>query len=163
MSFIFSSLCVVFLILDQLHGLESIQHLKKVGRVYILALFSILGVKHSVFPPSITIWDTVLFWFVLFSLGVLASRLSFVHNFLRPFIKNKSWIFSCIFLCVGFPGGSAIKNPPAMQKSRVWSLGWKDTLRRKWQPTPVFLPGEAHGQWSLVCYSPWGQKELDTA
>ena len=34
--------------------------------------------------------------------------------------------------------------------------------RRKWQPTPVFLPGEFHGQWSLVGYSPWGQKELDT-
>ena len=27
--------------------------------------------------------------------------------------------------------------------------------RRKWQPTPVFLPGDSHGQRSLVCYSPW--------
>ena len=26
--------------------------------------------------------------------------------------------------------------------------------RRKWQPTPVFLPGESHGQWGLVSYSP---------
>ena len=33
---------------------------------------------------------------------------------------------------------------------------------RKWQPTPVFLPGESHGQRSLVGYSPWGRKELDT-
>ena len=33
--------------------------------------------------------------------------------------------------------------------------------RRKWQPTPVFLPGEPHGQRSLVGYSPWGRKELD--
>ena len=31
----------------------------------------------------------------------------------------------------------------------------------KWQPTPVFLPGECHGQRSLVGYSPWGHKELD--
>ena len=30
---------------------------------------------------------------------------------------------------------------------------------RKWQPTPVFLPGESHGQRSLVVYSPWGLKE----
>ena len=30
--------------------------------------------------------------------------------------------------------------------------------RRKWQPTPVFLPGKSHGQRSLVGYSPWGQK-----
>ena len=35
--------------------------------------------------------------------------------------------------------------------------------RRKWQPTPVFLPGESHGQRSLVGYSPWGRKESDTA
>ena len=34
--------------------------------------------------------------------------------------------------------------------------------RRKWQPTPVFLPGESHGQRSLAGYSPWGRKELDT-
>ena len=33
--------------------------------------------------------------------------------------------------------------------------------RREWQPTPVFLPGEFHGQKSLEGYSPWGHKELD--
>ena len=34
--------------------------------------------------------------------------------------------------------------------------------RRKWQPTPVFLPGESHGQRSLAGDSPWGHKESDT-
>ena len=34
--------------------------------------------------------------------------------------------------------------------------------RRKWQSTPVFLPGVFHGQKSLVGYSPWGHKESDT-
>ena len=34
--------------------------------------------------------------------------------------------------------------------------------RRKWQPTPVFLPGKSYGQRSLEGYSPWGRKELDT-
>ena len=29
---------------------------------------------------------------------------------------------------------------------------------RKWQPTPVFLPGESHGQRTLVSYSPWGRE-----
>ena len=38
-------------------------------------------------------------------------------------------------------------------------LSWS----RKWQPTPVFLPGKSHGQRSLVGYSPWGRKESDTA
>ena len=33
--------------------------------------------------------------------------------------------------------------------------------RRKWQPTPVLLPGESHGGRSLVGYSPWGRKESD--
>ena len=33
--------------------------------------------------------------------------------------------------------------------------------RRKWQPTPIFLPGESHGQRSLAGYSPWGCKESD--
>jgi len=34
--------------------------------------------------------------------------------------------------------------------------------RRKWQPTPVFLPGKSHGWRSLAGYSPWGRKESDT-
>ena len=34
--------------------------------------------------------------------------------------------------------------------------------RRKWQPTPVFLPGESRGQRSLVGCSPWGRTESDT-
>ena len=34
--------------------------------------------------------------------------------------------------------------------------------RRKWQPTPVFLPGESHERRSLVGYGPRGRKELDT-
>ena len=34
--------------------------------------------------------------------------------------------------------------------------------RRKWQPTPVFLPRKSHGERSLADYSPWGHKESDT-
>ena len=34
--------------------------------------------------------------------------------------------------------------------------------RRKWQPTPVLLPGKSNGWKSLVGYSPWGHKESDT-
>ena len=156
---------------------------------------------------------------------------------------------------MGFLGGSVVKNPPAMQETWVWSLGWKDTLememethssilawkipwteepgrleskkdckeldkteplsihsssvasticfwvyfmqgfpggangkepacqctrckrcgfnpwvgkipwRKAWQPIPAFLPGESHGQRSLVGYSPWGLKDrwLSTA
>ena len=64
---------------------------------------------------------------------------------------------------VDFPGGSEVKNLPAMQDTWVQSLVWeKIPWRRKWWPTPVFLPGESHGQRSLAGYSPWGCKESDT-
>ena len=39
----------------------------------------------------------------------------------------------------------------------VGKIPWK----RKWQPTPVFLPGKSHEQRSLAGYSPWGHRELD--
>ena len=55
-----------------------------------------------------------------------------------------------------------VKNLPAMWETWVPSLGWEGPLRREWLPTAVFLPGEFHGQRSLVGYSPWGCKELDT-
>ena len=48
-----------------------------------------------------------------------------------------------------------------MWETSVWSLGQEDPWRRKWLPTPVFLPGEFRGQRSLVGYSPWGHKESD--
>ena len=35
--------------------------------------------------------------------------------------------------------------------------------RRKWPPTPVFLPGKLHGQRNLAGSSPWGRREPDTA
>ena len=61
---------------------------------------------------------------------------------------------------MGFPGGSVVMNPPAKHEFDLW-VG-KVPWRRKWQPTPVFLPGKSHGQRNLVGYSPWGHKELDT-
>ena len=41
--------------------------------------------------------------------------------------------------------------------SQLGSFSW----RREWKPTPVFLPGESHGQWSLVGYSSWDRKVLN--
>ena len=54
-----------------------------------------------------------------------------------------------------------VRNPPAIQETRVWSLGREDPWRRAWQPTPVFLPGESPGQRSLADYGLWGCKESD--
>ena len=64
---------------------------------------------------------------------------------------------------MGFPGGSAVKNLPANARDMgsIPGLG-KFPWSRKWQPTPVSLPGKSHGQRSLVDYNLWGLKELDT-
>ena len=45
----------------------------------------------------------------------------------------------------------------------VRSLVGKRPSRKKWQATPVFLPGKSHGERSLAGYSPWGHKESDTS
>ena len=60
----------------------------------------------------------------------------------------------------GFPGGIVVKNPCQCRRHgfnpRVRKISW----RRKWQPTPVFLPGKFLRQRSLSGYSPSGHKEL---
>ena len=68
-------------------------------------------------------------------------------NKLTPIIDN------------GFPGGSVVKNLQSVCPCRrhgfhpwVGKIPW----RRKWQPTPVLLPGKSHEQRSLAGYSPWG-------
>ena len=55
-----------------------------------------------------------------------------------------------------------VKHMPAIQENWVRSLSQEDPLENEMEPTPVFLPGEPHGQRSLVVYSPRGCKELDT-
>ena len=68
-----------------------------------------------------------------------------------------------------FPGVLVVKNPPGnggdvRDVSRCAFDPWvrKIPWRRAWQPTPVFLPGEFHGQGRLESYSPRGRKELNT-
>ena len=61
-----------------------------------------------------------------------------------------------------FPGGSDGKESAC----NVGDLGLVSGLgkilwRKKWQPTPVFLPGEFHRQRSLSCFSPLGCKDLN--
>ena len=57
---------------------------------------------------------------------------------------------------MNFPVAYIAKNLLAMQETWVRSLSEEDPLEKGMQPTPVFLPGEFHGQRSLVGYSPWG-------
>ena len=70
---------------------------------------------------------------------------------------------SCLAV-TGFPGDAVVKNPPANAGDARGFDPWvrKILWKRKWQPTPVFLPGKSPKQRSLAGYSPWDSKELDT-
>ena len=69
------------------------------------------------------------------------------------------------YIYMGFSGGTSGKEPSYQcrryEKRRFDPWVKKIPWRRKWQPTPVFLSGEPHGQRIMVGYSPWGRKELD--
>ena len=69
-------------------------------------------------------------------------------------------------LLSGYIGASlvaqSVKILPAKCRrcKRFWFDPWvgKIPWRRKWQPTPVFLPGKSHGQRNMAGYRPWGPK-----
>ena len=98
------------------------------------------------------------------------SRQSFSDTCLFPLpavttLVRDIRIFCPCFL-MGFPSGTGGKEHTCQcrrQKRHRFSL-WvgKIPWSRKWQLTPVFLPGKFHGQRSLVGYSQWGHKESDT-
>jgi len=80
--------------------------------------------------------------------------------------KNRDRVLTGITTMCGLPrwlSGQA----SACQCRRLKRCGFDSWVRkipwsRKWQPIPVFLPEKFHRQRSLVCYSPWGCKEVDT-
>ena len=75
---------------------------------------------------------------------------------------NVIHIYICLPIDIGLPGGSVVKNMPAVQQMQDQSWVRKIPWRKKWQPksTPVFLPGRSRGQGNLVNYSPWGCKRV---
>ena len=61
---------------------------------------------------------------------------------------------------LGTLSGSVVKNPPANAGALglIPGLG-RSPGRKKWQPTPIFLPGKSHAQRNLAGHSPWSHKE----
>ena len=83
------------------------------------------------------------------------------HSLDDILVDTKLYIFS--LLCSNFPFLSILGASRVAQ----WRHGFdpwvgKMPWRRKWQPTPVILPGKSQEQRSLAGYSPWGRKEWDT-
>ena len=98
---------------------------------------------------------------VLGSLSTTFQRTVVECRFLFAYLFNRS-----PGLMRTFPGGSAVKNLPEMQKmqqtSLVGYLAQEDTSRRAWRPIAEFPSGESNGQRRLAGPSPSGRKELDT-
>ena len=69
----------------------------------------------------------------------------------------------CIYKAYMAAAGAFCKvlGNPSASAGDARDMGWIP-WRRKWQPTPVFLPGKFYGQRRLAGYSPWGRKQLDT-
>ena len=134
-------------------------------------------------PPSFTTGKSPFVVFYLMSLGTVNLNIvtdrnnqtfsGVVQTPTRNTFKSEHWkevekqtlkkiVFSSekYFLYTVENGCSSGKNPPAnVGRHKRHRL---DPLEKKWQATPVFLPGEPHVQRRLAGYSPWGCKETDT-
>ena len=75
-------------------------------------------------------------------------------------------LFTHLFVYLSFPGGAngkeSICQSRRYKRCRFDPCVGKIPWRRKWQPTPVLLPGKSHGQRSMVGYHPWGRRKSDT-
>ena len=87
-------------------------------------------------------------------------EVQFIYLFIFFFRRSvyAGWLYMTIY--GGFPGGSSGKESAAMRETWVQPLGQEDPLE-KGMATPVFLPGEFHGQRRLARYSLWGRKMSD--
>ena len=94
--------------------------------------------------------------FGLVSLLLVLFLLSLFFLFLQ---ELNTFIWNIVIWARGFPHSSVGKKIcPQCRRPGFYSSVGKIPWRRKWQPTPVFLPGDSHGQRSLAGYCPWGRK-----
>ena len=89
----------------------------------------------------------------------LLSRLHLIRRGIQIVVARTLWVLigTTTSTIGNSPGGSDGKESACNAGDLVREIPW----RRKWQPTPVFLPGEFLGQRSLMGYSPWGHKDSD--
>ena len=121
--------------------------------------------KHQFF---IIFMQFCIMWSNLFFSYALKSWYYFKILYFSLFLSNYSMNISLIVKSLMLLGFAFVFGLPwrligkesACQCTRCGFDPWvgKILQRRKWQPTPVFLPGKSHGQRSLADYSPWGHK-----
>ena len=108
-----------------------------------------------------------IWWRFLFACLFLLENNCFTMLFCFCYTTvNQPYVCVCPFTFEGVLSAplviQIVKNLPAMQGTWVQSWVGKIPWRKEWLPTPVFLPGEFHGQRSLLRNRPWGCKESDT-
>ena len=110
----------------------------------------------------------VRFWQTAFCLGKFGDLVAVLAINVKGFLCRNlvSLTRKSPTTWVDFPGGTngkeAICQCRRCRRLRFYPSVGKMPWRRAWQPTPVFLPGDSHGQKRLVGYSPWGCTESDT-
>ena len=98
-------------------------------------------------------------------LSPLESRQMILFKSEQITSKNSKEAHDCIYNCGKvYKSKNTVDSRVCLQCRRLRVDPWvrKIPWRREWQPTPVFLPGEFHGQRRLVGCSSWGHMELDT-
>ena len=109
------------------------------------------------FWETTTLFSTVAAPFYIPTNSVLGSNIS-TH------ICYSCCCYLMVVILMGedFPVPQTVKNMPAMQETRVWSLGWEDPLEKGMAIHSSILAWRIPLQRSLVGYSSWGVKESDT-
>ena len=110
---------------------------------------------------SILAWRIIRFtrgawWATLHGITKDQTRLSDWHFFTFEYTHTHTHTHTATLVA------QTVKSLPTVQETQVWSLSPEGPRRRKWQPTPVFLPGESQGQRSLMGCRLWGCTESDT-
>ena len=137
------------------------QYKKKEARIYKgISYFLILGLPHYL------VWVcnlSIIFGInVLFQIPSIANNQSGLHFPVQTLTLTYSVI--AILVAVMLPMWLSEKESSCqcrgLRRRGFYLCVGKIPWRRKWQPTPVFLPGKSHGRRSLVGYSPWGSQRV---
>ena len=112
----------------------------------------------GVWEQSAWVWNCFIFiaWVHLHNFSpIICTHITII------LIRREKWNILCsMYQFKGFSWWLSGKEPACKCRSGFKSWVKKIPWRRKWQPTPVFLPGKSHGQRRLVGHSPWGRKRV---
>ena len=118
--------------------------------------------KASILLAQPSLWSKSYICMWLFGKTIAFTIWTFVRKELSLLLYTLSR-FVIALLPRGLPCvARTVMNLSAMWKTWAQSLGWEDPLEKEMEPTPVFLPGESHGQRSLVELQSIGSQKSDT-